>query len=204
MNHITYWNRSSIISSAIILVTSLLFLASVQPFFLGSSSTLRRKTNHNQINYGYGWRNERVSLIQTMTNNNNNDDQRDYFDDKKDGNKIQSSSSSYYHHQQRRLFLSTISTTAATLLTLNENNNANAISIPFLGGGEPRKTSFNIISNRANSTSATAIRQPTYDEDLATESCLLGLLPTKVKEFRSLEKDILKVSILREKSDEGM
>ncbi len=103
----------------------------------------------------------------------------------------------------RRLLLSTIATAAGSTILYPDEANA-AFSLPFLSN-EPRKTSLSIISNRANSTSATAIRQPTkepqYDKELAAESCLLELLPTKNKAFRNLEKEILKVSILRDGSN---
>lgn len=103
----------------------------------------------------------------------------------------------------RRLLLSTIATTAGSTF-LNPDEADAAFTLPFMSG-EPRRTSFSVISNRANSTSATAIRQPTkepqYDKELAAESCLLELLPTKNKAFRTLEKEILKVSILRDEAN---
>ena len=105
--------------------------------------------------------------------------------------------------QQRRSFLATVSGGASAALfssTSQSENTANAAGFPFLG--EPRTASLSVISNKKNSTSATAIRQPTkeleFDKELAAESCLMELLPTKVKEFRALEKEILKVSVLRE------
>jgi hypothetical protein len=110
---------------------------------------------------------------------------------------------------QRRLLLSSITAASTAFLTTGSPQDANAINLPsslsFLKN-EPRSSSLSIISNKANSTSATGIRQPTkelpsYDQDLAAEYCLLELLPIKNKAFRILEKEILKVSVLRENSD---
>ena len=130
---------------------------------------------------------------------NNNDEQLD-----DDSSSSRTTTTSY----ARRLLLTTIATTASSTLFYNpEQSNAATTSFPFpfLKTGEPRKTSFSVISNRANSTSATAMRQPTkepaYDKELAAESCLLELLPTKNKAFRTLEKELLKVSILRDDSN---
>jgi hypothetical protein len=128
---------------------------------------------------------------------------------------LSSQSSTTTPSTQRRLFLSSITAASAAFLTtatvtsmVTSPRDANAVNFPSslsFFNNEPRKTSLSIISNKANSTSATAIRQPTkepsYDQDLAAEYCLLELLPTKNKVFRTLEKDILKVSVLREDSD---
>lgn len=112
------------------------------------------------------------------------------------------------YSQQRRMLLSTVSAVATSAFfssSATDDLTAEAFSLPF---GEPRKTSLDIIANRANSTSATAMRQPTkegfYDKEIAAESCLLELLPTKSKEFRTLERCILSVSDLRQEQGRGM
>ncbi len=157
-----------------------------------SSSTTKRTTQLQQTSEK-GNNNRRTELIdnndvvdtiKTTTNKSNN----------RNGDIING----------RRVFLlSTMATTVgSTSLLFGNPDEANAaFTLPFMPG-EPRRTSLSVISNRVNSTSATAMRQPTkepaYDKDLAAESCLLELLPTKNKPFRTLEKELLKVSILRD------
>ena len=131
----------------------------------------------------------------------NNDEQLDLDDDSSSTTTTSPSTTSY----GRRYVLTASATTASSTLFYNQEEANAATTFPFLKTGEPRKTSLSVISNRANSTSATAIRQPTkepaYDKELAAESCLLELLPTKNKAFRNLEKELLKVSILRDDSN---
>ncbi len=171
-----------------------------------TSSSFYHTQNRNVFhNYPRQMKNTHTCLEQKKTSHhvNNNEEEGDNHDEVMSSLLRSTPSSSL----KRRLFLSTLaSTTTATALltTTTQIDNANALS--FFGGGNsntPRKAGFSIISNRANSTSATAMRQPmkepSYDKQLVAESCLLGLLPTKNKEFRTLEKEILKVSVLREK-----
>ena len=72
------------------------------------------------------------------------------------------------------------------------------------------KYSLSVISN-TNSTNAASIRQPLkeglgsplFSKELATESCLLKLLPVKRSAFRKMEKELLYVSILRKNTEDG-
>ena len=118
-----------------------------------------------------------------------------------DENKGSESKATQQFSNERRMFLSTVAASATALFAPDDANAA--FSLPFLG--QQRSSSFSVISNRVNSTSATAIgqpaKEPAYDQKLATESCLLELLPVKTKEFKTLEKEILKISVLRENDD---
>jgi cyclophilin family peptidyl-prolyl cis-trans isomerase len=119
-----------------------------------------------------------------------------------DENNGSESKETHQYSNERRMFLSTVAASATALFAPDDANAA--FSLPFLG--QQRSSSFSVISNRENSTSATAIgqpaKEPAYDQKLATESCLLELLPVKNKEFKTLEKEILKISVLRENDDE--
>ena len=72
------------------------------------------------------------------------------------------------------------------------------------------KYSLSVITN-TNSTNAASIRQPLkeglgsplFSKELATESCLLKLLPVKRSAFRKIEKELLYVSILRKSAEDG-
>jgi hypothetical protein len=59
------------------------------------------------------------------------------------------------------------------------------------------KYSLSVVKN-SNSTAAASMRRPmqdaAYTKELATESCLLKLLPVKKPVFRKLEQDLTSIS----------
>mmetsp|Transcript_33160 Transcript_33160/g.38613 ORF Transcript_33160/g.38613 Transcript_33160/m.38613 type:complete len:601 (+) Transcript_33160:229-2031(+) len=106
------------------------------------------------------------------------------------------------HFEDRRHFLSAMVGMSSLPLFL-PTDEANA-AFPFFD--QQRSASLSVISNKENSTSATAIRRPpqdlnTRDPELIIEICMLELLPEKNAVFRALEKYILKVSSLRDNDE---
>lgn len=111
---------------------------------------------------------------------------------------------------RRAVIASLLAVTTSTLLLPSQPQSAQALPVPFSSLFNS-KYSLSIVQN-TNSTNAASIRQPLreglgsplFSKELATESCLLKLLPVKRTVFRKLEKDLLYVSNLRnyEKRDE--
>ena len=95
--------------------------------------------------------------------------------------------------QSRRSVLQalTVSSTIFLSATTTAPQEAEA-AFPFTS-----KYSLSVVKN-SNSTAAASMRRPmqdaSYTKELATESCLLKLLPVKKPVFRKLEQDLTSIS----------
>lgn len=103
-------------------------------------------------------------------------------------------------NSNRRSFLqaSPIMIAASTSMVTPKPSNAALLS----GANRKNPFSLNVVSPKKDSDTAAAMRQPDarsffLGPGLGVESCMLKLLPVKNSVFRTLEKDISSVSVLR-------
>jgi len=99
---------------------------------------------------------------------------------------------------RRSLFHSCAATAAVIAITTTPTQEANA-AFSFFNS----KYSLSVVTN-TNSTAAASMRQPlpfkessAFQSELATEACLLKLLPVKKPVFRKLEQQLLTISSMR-------
>ena len=95
--------------------------------------------------------------------------------------------------QSRRSVLQALTVSSTMFLSATTSVPEEAVAaFPFTS-----KYSLSVVKN-SNSTAAASMRRPmqdaAYTKELATESCLLKLLPVKKPVFRKLEQDLTSIS----------